>query len=199
MKTIFGTLTLLILNLNVAAQDKWHPFTNIPDFGYVFELSGQLNNVAEVSSGLMGLRAGLTFNTNYATGVSFKWSLTKIEPPAEVDKDVFLNIAFTSAYLEYTFTPSNKIHVTLPIDIGVGDVNMEPTGGGQNALLFPYGESYFFYTEPGIMTELNLAERLRLNLGLTYVWVPKLDYRAANADNVSGLCPKIGIKYGRFH
>lgn len=190
---------MFFLCFGSSAQDKWYPFSNIPNFGHVFELSGQLNNAAEVSSGIMGLRAGLTFNTNSATGVSFKWSLTKIEPPEEVDKDVFLNIAFTSAYFEYTFTPNKKIHVTVPIDVGVGDVNMEPKGGGQNAILFPYGESYFFYTEPGIMTELNLAERLRLNLGITYVWVPKLDYREVNAENLSGLCPKIGIKYGRFH
>jgi hypothetical protein len=190
---------VLVLTICSSAQEKWHPFSNIPDFGHAFELCWQLNEVAEVSSGLLGLRAGLTYNTHFATGVSFKWSLNEIEPPTEIDKDVFMNIAFTSAYFEYTFNPSKTFHITIPIDIGAGDVNMEPKGGGQNALLFPYGESYFFYTEPGIMTEINLAERVRLNVGITYVWVPKLEYRAANAENVSGLCPKIGIKYGRFH
>lgn len=183
----------------VFGQKKWTPFSNIPDFGHAFELTGQRANVADVSSALLGLRAGLTYNNNFATGISFKWSLNKIAPEAEIDKDVFLNIAFTSAYFEYTFSPDKMLHITVPIDVGVGDVNMEPYGGGQNSTLFPYGESYFFYTEPGIMSEINISPRFRANLGITYLWVPKLEYRAVNAGNVSGLCPKIGIKYGRFH
>lgn len=199
MKNTLLLFVSIVISNFTFGQKKWTPFSNIPDFGHVFELTGQRAYVADVSSALLGLRAGLTYNTNYATGISFKWSLNQIAPEAEVDKDVFLNIAFTSAYFEYTFSTDKKLHITVPIDIGVGDVNMEPYGGGQNATLFPYGESYFFYTEPGVFSEINISPRFRVNLGVTYIWVPKLEYRAANAENVSGLCPKIGIKYGRFH
>lgn len=197
-KSVFLFISLLLCTF-VFGQKKWAPFSNMPEMGYAFELAVQQANVGEVSSALMGLRGGINFNNHYATGVSFKWSLNQIAPPAEMDKDVFLNIAFSSAYFEYTFSPDKRIHITIPIDVGAGDVNMEPYGGGQNATLFPYGESYFFYTEPGLLTELNISRKIRLNLGMTYIWVPKLEYRAVNAQNVSGFCPKIGIKYGRFY
>ena len=63
---------------------------------------------------------------------------------------------------------------------------------------FPYGEKYFFYIEPGAKIEVAITEKILINIGATYVFVPKLDYRAVTAKNISGPAAIVGIKYGKF-
>ncbi len=190
-------LTAFIINFQSFGRFDKDPSVELPDFGYVFELTDQLMQISGEQANMFGVRAGLTFNTNYAVGVSFKFSTNRIFPEKEIDKNVFLNVALTSAYIEYTLKPTNRLRLTFPLDIGGGDVNMEWKEYRSNDA-FPYGEKYFFYVEPGAKLEFAVTKKILVNLGATYVFVPKLDYRAVSANNISGPSAIVGIKYGKF-
>ncbi|MBT8328019.1 MAG: hypothetical protein KJP21_09880 [Bacteroidia bacterium] len=196
MKYIIIVLSLFVTIQSFGASDK-EPDFELPDFGYVFELTDQLQKISGEQVNMFGIRGGLTFNTNYAVGFSFKFSTNRILPADEIDKNVFLNVALTSAYIEYTLKPSSRVHLTFPLDIGGGDVNME-WKEYRSSDPFPYGEKYFFYVEPGAKLEIAITKKLLINLGATYVFVPKLDYRAVTAKNISGPSAIVGIKYGKF-
>ena len=188
---------LLSICNHVVAKEFPTKRHKLPDFGYVFELTSQVQQITGQTSNLLGVRAGLTFNTHYNVGVSFKFSTNRIFPTYEPNKEVFLNVALTSAYLEYTVAPSKRLNVVLPIDIGGGDVNMEWIKYRSNNT-FPYDEKYFFFVEPGAKLEYSITKNIKVNLGATFLYVPKLSYRAVNEQNISGPTAIIGVKYGKF-
>ena len=196
-----STVLILLLSLvfsNVKAQHKWDPFGDLPDLGWYVKGGVYALNIAQEQAWLGSIKGGVTWHNRNALGVAFKWSLNRIEPAMEVDPNVFLNAALTSAFYEYTFNAKQLVHPALSLDVGVGDVNMEFKNQAISSVLFPYGEAYFFFAQPEAKLEINLHSRWRANLGVSYVWVPSLNYRAVNAKNMSGPSFSFGLKYGRF-
>ncbi len=83
------TLTLMSMFLTCILNAKNPPPIELPNFGYVFELTDQFQTIAGESGNKLGLRGGLTYNQHFAASVSFKWSLTKIYPSTEADPSIF--------------------------------------------------------------------------------------------------------------
>ncbi len=190
-------LALLLTN-QAQSQDKWFPFSNIPPLGFVVQGGVQNLSIDGDQAYLMSVRGGVTYLENYSTGISFKFSTNRINPIGNNDPDVFLNFALTALYVEYTFKPQSRLHITIPIDIGGGDLNYEFKNWQPGQNTFPYSEKYFFFAEPALQLEYNITSKLRCNLGASYVYIPRLQYRSVTHQNTGPLSFGLGIKYGKF-
>lgn len=191
-------LFLILAITSFAQKKKWQPINDIPDLGWFAEAGVSSMFIAEDNALLGRVRGAVTYNNNNAIGVNFSWSLNRLDPPNEVDNEVFLNAALTSAFYEYVLKPYKKLHVSFSADVGAGDVNMEYKNQSTPRALFPYEEKYFFFAQPSVRLELNVLPKIRANVAASYVWVPSLEDRAVNAANFSGPAFSFGIKYGKF-
>jgi hypothetical protein len=198
MRTLISSIVIVFTCLSSVAQHKWDPFGDLPDLGWYAEGGVYSMRIAQELAWLGAAKGAVTWNDHHALGVAFKWSMNKLEPSNEVDPDVFLNVAFTSAFYEYTIKPKRVVHPVFSLDVGAGDMNMEFKEPAISAPLFPYGEQYFFFAQPQAKLEVNVHPRLKAHLAASYVWVSSLQYRALNAQNTSSPSFSIGLKYGRF-
>lgn len=82
-------------------------------------------------------------------------------------------------------------HVTLPLYIGFGEVQMDNENGE-----IDLSESNFFQIEPAALLEVNLHKYVRFNMGAGYRFVGEMDYRNFNQSDISGLTGYVGLKFG---
>ncbi len=84
-------------------------------------------------------------------------------------------------------------HVTLPLYIGFGEVQMDNENGETDL-----SESNFFQIEPAALIEVNLHKYARFNMGAGYRFVGEMDYRNFNQSDILGLTGYVGLKFGLF-
>lgn len=95
--------------------------------------------------------------------------------------------------IEYTLLPKKVFHLTFPLQVGIGEVEMDNNRGSANL-----GEANFFKIEPGALLEVNLHKFVRLNSGITYRYIGDVSYRNLTARDLSGIQLQVSIKIGLF-
>ncbi|MGF1532089.1 MAG: hypothetical protein ACFCUI_00170 [Bernardetiaceae bacterium] len=114
-------------------------------------------------------------------------------PDNELIPGIHLDYVAGGAMVEYTWKPDQLLHLTFPLLIGVGEVEMD--GDGPPVLL---GSSSFMTVEPAALLELNIHKYVRFNAGLSYRWISNMDYRNLDQSDISGFSFQAGIKFGWF-
>lgn len=96
-------------------------------------------------------------------------------------------------YVEYTILAKKLMHLTLPIYLGYGEVQMDNEMGELDL-----GEVNFTTLEPNLLLELNLHKYAKFNIGGGYRWVSEMNYRNFNQNDISGITASVGFKFGIF-
>lgn len=145
------------------------------------------------STSLFHLRAGLGFKDKIAVGGYFNTSLNNINPQSEVLTNVYMDYWSAGGYVEYTLLSDRIVHLTIPVFIGTGEVQMDNEAGDAGL-----GEANFLVIEPAALLEVNLTKHVRFNLGAGYRFVGDMTYRNFDQAAISGLAGYAGLRIGLF-
>lgn len=184
-----------------SAQNKSEPQTlfqkgepiNTEDLGVFVAPSIGFTQMDNASAMLFNLRAGMSIKDQIAFGAYFSTSLNKIQPQSETVSNVYMDYWTAGGFAEYTWNASKLVHMTFPLYVGYGEVQMDNEIGEAGL-----GEANFFQVEPSALIEINLHRRVSLNAGAGYRIVGNMNYRNFNQSDLSGLTGYLGLKFNLF-
>ncbi|TRX61229.1 hypothetical protein FNH22_04015 [Fulvivirga sp. M361] len=158
---------------------------------------------------LAGFRGGWIINRSLAIGVEGHG----VVPTAEFDnvrpdRNGILLGGYGGMFLEPIFFSNELIHVTFPISGGAGwlgfhddweeDDSNNQNPGQQDSPEEIIEDDVFWYVEPGIAAELNVARHFRIALGVSKRFTQDLDLEFSDADDFENLNYFMTLKFGRF-
>ncbi|UJP66576.1 hypothetical protein [Mongoliitalea daihaiensis] len=172
--------TLFEKNPSIAKEDIG--FILVPTIGFT-QMDGS-------NAAIFNLRGGISYQENFSFGAYFNTSINQIRPQSETLTNVYMDYWTVGGFGEYTWKPSKLVHLTFPLFVGFGEVQMDNEAGDAGL-----GEANFFQIEPTALLELNLHKHVRFNLGAGYRIVSNMEYRNFNQSDISGLIGQIGLKF----
>ena len=176
-KTLFGSET------PIGTQDVG--FFIAPTYGFT-QMDGS-------GASLFNLRGGINLKDRFSLGAYLSTSLNEIRPQSETVQNVYLDYWSVGGFAEYTLLSKKAFHVTFPLYVGFGEVQMDNENGDPGL-----GEANFLQIEPSALLELNLHKYVRLNVGAGYRFVDQMAYRNFNQADISGPTGYVGLKFGLF-
>jgi hypothetical protein len=188
---------LLIIGNSVMAQEKGEAETlfgngasiSTKDLGFFIAPTYGITSMDGSSVSLFNLRGGLNIKDKISFGAYLSTSLNEINPESETVQGIYMDYWSVGGFAEYTLLSNNVFHVTFPLFIGYGEVQMDNEVGDAGL-----GEENFFQIEPSALLEVNLHKYVRLNLGAGYRLVGQMEYRNFNQSDISGLTGYVGVK-----
>ncbi|MGY6521394.1 MAG: hypothetical protein ACXIUD_06675 [Mongoliitalea sp.] len=142
------------------------------------------------NASIFNLRGGISIKENVSFGAYFNTSLNQIRPQSETVTSIYMDYWTVGGFTEYTWKPSKLVHMTFPIFVGYGEVQMDNEAGDAGL-----GEANFFQIEPTALLEINLHKHVRFNVGAGYRIVSNMEYRNFNQSDISGLVGQVGLKF----
>jgi hypothetical protein len=199
-RILFGMILLVIGHWGGAQTSGQHLFSGSVKPGFYVSPSLQYGPVAGAGAAFATAQGGLVFNKRWAMGGMYSFSVNEFTPSVEVLRDTYLDLWMGAFFLEYTWRPDRLVHLTFPLYVGGGELELDWKESSPFYSQDPdFGEDYFFFIQPGAMLELNLASFMRLYGGAVYRWAPGgVDYRGLDAADISGLAGVLGLKFGLF-
>jgi hypothetical protein len=203
MKKVFflSLLACLLLGERAYAQESNETKTllgdrapvNTENLGFFVAPTFGITSMDGSSASLFNLRGGLSIQDKISVGAYFSTSLNEINPESETVQDVYMDYWTVGGFAEYTLLAKKVVHLTFPLFIGYGEVQMDNEVGDAGL-----GEANFFQIEPAALVEVNLHKNVRFNLGAGYRLVGQMDYRNFNQSQISGVTGYAGVKFGLF-
>lgn len=169
-----------------------NPFTK-EKVGFMVAPSYGLTSMDQSTASLLNLRGGINFSDKITIGGFFTTSLNQIQPSSEAIPNIYMDYWSVGGLFEYTLFAKKVVHLTLPLYVGYGEVQMDNETG-----ITGLGEENFFTLEPTALLEVNLHKFVRLNLGAGYRILGNMNYRNFNQSDISGLIGYLGLKFGWF-
>lgn len=166
---------------------------NTKNLGFFVVPSFGLTQMDGSTAALFNLRGGINLKDKYSFGVYFNTSVNEIKPQSETLPLIYMDYWSVGGFAEYTLLSKKIFHLTLPLYVGYGEVQMDNEIGDPGL-----GEANFFQIEPSALLEVNLHKYVRLNLGAGYRFVGQMDYRNFNQSDISGFTGYLGLKIGLF-
>lgn len=161
--------------------------------GFMIAPSYGFTRMDEVGVSLAGVRGGLVLGDRFTAGGFFHLSVNDFVPVSEIEPNLYMDYRAGGGLLEYTLFSDRLFHLTIPLLIGVGEVEMDSESGSPGL-----GESNFFLLEPAALLEVNLHKNVRLNLGAAYRFIGDMTYRNLDQRDLAGLTGQVGLKFGMF-
>jgi hypothetical protein len=191
----------LLLNSNVMAQSDTEAQTLFkrdgaggpPALGYFVAPMYGITSMDGSTASLFHLRGGLNIRDKISLGGYFSTSLNEINPQTETLPNVYMDYWSLGGFVEYTLMAKKVFHLTFPVFLGFGEVQMDNELGEAGL-----GEANFLQVEPSALLEVNLHEHLRFNLGAGYRLVGQMEYRNFDQSAISGATAYLGLKFGLF-
>jgi hypothetical protein len=142
---------------------------------------------------LAQFRSGLSIKKNFSLGAFYQQSVNNVIPQSETLQNVYLDYRVTGGFIELTAFSDNLLHLSFPILLGYGEVEMDSEF--QSPRL---GEANFVQVEPSALLELNLQKYVRVYAGAGYRWLSNLNYRNFDQSALTGWHVQAGLKLGLF-
>jgi hypothetical protein len=145
------------------------------------------------TASLFNLRGGVNYKDKFSFGAYFNTSLNQIRPQSETIQNIYMDFWTVGGFAEYTLFSKKVAHLTFPLYVGYGEVQMDDEDGDVEL-----GEANFFQIEPSALLEVNLHKYVRFNIGAGYRFVSQMNYRNFDQSDISGLTGYVGLKFGLF-
>lgn len=203
-KNILVLLAIISMQFSLLAQNENDPKTLFDDMksvkiGFAISPYYQFTQMDKVGVSIIGLRGGIVFNDKISAGGFYSLSINEFVPKSETDTRVYMDYRAGGGFVEYTFWSNKLAHLTIPLYIGVGHVEMDwKDGYSDNGEYPPYGDKTFFLIEPSACLEINIHKFIRLNAGIGYRIVGNMTYRNFDQSALMGFTGNIGLKMGLF-
>ncbi|MEM9672671.1 MAG: hypothetical protein AAF992_08745 [Bacteroidota bacterium] len=196
-------LALVCTSVIGYAQDETEPKTlfnnpvSLSELGFYINPIYQIGNLDEATAHIMGVRGGVMLSPNLTVGGAYHWTLNNISPQSEVVDNLYMDMRLGGAFVEYTLWSNRVLHLTFPLMVGMGEVEMD-WETDIDTDTNPYGEENFFFIEPSAQLEVNIMRNVRLHTGVAYRIVGNMDYRRMDQADINGLTGVVGLKFGVF-
>lgn len=191
---------LCLISISLSAQEDQPKSTifgessvNIEDLGFFIAPQFGITSLDEDPASLFHLRGGITLKDRFSLGAFFNTSLNEVFPESETVQNIYLDYWAVGGFFEYTLLANRAIHVSMPLMIGHGEVQMDDEMGNNS-----FGEANFLQIEPAVLLELNLHQNLRFNIGAGYRIVNSMSYRNFDQSDISGFTGYAGLKLDIF-
>ena len=199
--TAIAFACLTMFQINSFAQDTNEAKTlfgsgnpiNTKHLGFFVAPSYGITQMDGSSASLFNLRGGLNIKDKFSFGAYFNTSLNQIRPQSETIQNIYMDFWTIGGFAEYTLFSKKVAHLTFPLYVGYGEVQMDNENGDAGL-----GEANFFQIEPSALLEVNLHKYVRFNLGAGYRIVGQMNYRNFDQSDISGLTGYVGLKFGLF-
>jgi hypothetical protein len=170
-----------------------------PHIGYFLTPSCQFGNIAGSTAVIPGVGAGVVFNNKISLDVKYKFIATENTPAGEADNRFYLDGQWFGIRCEYIIKPENAVHLSFPIEVGLGEIELDLKDSFENQqVIIPSGEAWFANLEPGVALEINLLKYLKLNLTAGYRFVSGVTFRNMSEKDLKGFTYSAALKIGLF-
>jgi hypothetical protein len=182
--------------------------------GYFIDLNAAYTVFNSKSVFLPGLSAGIILNHHWTIGLTGNflgnpWNLyyddIYFDTLSFSMHDAKLTGGFGGGLFEYTLLPNSAVHVSFPLVIGVGYLQYTSDDYYDWDINHNYfwnsnmlANSWFFYVEPGVRAEFNMAKKLRLGIGVSYRYSPKVDLPNTPTTLVNQFTARLNLRFGKF-
>jgi hypothetical protein len=163
------------------------------DVGFFVAPSLGITQMDASNALLFNIRGGIDLKDKLTFGAYYSVSMNQIKPRSEIVPNVYMDYWSVGGFGEYTLLSKKLVHVTFPIYMGFGEVQMDSEIDDVEL-----GEANFFQIEPSAMLEVNLHKYVRFSLGAGYRIVNEMQYRNLNQSDLSGFTGYMGLKFGLF-
>ena len=167
--------------------------SNTADLGFNIAPALGFTSMDGSSTSLFHLRGGVSYKDKLSVGGYFNTALNEIRPQSEVLTNVYMDYWSVGGYVEYTLLADKLVHLTFPVMVGFGEVEMDNEAG-----VAGLGESNFLVVEPAALLEINLSKYLRFNAGAGYRLVSDMAYRNFTDADIRGITGYVGLRFGLF-
>jgi hypothetical protein len=166
--------------------------------GYYVSPYVQAGNFAGATTVYPGLGIGVIMNNKISVDVRYKFSVTENTPVGD-DTKLYLHSQFGGVRCEYSIKPKNAIHLNFPIEIGIGEMEMDLKDSFENQpVAIPQEDAWFANIEPGVGVEINLLKYLKINFTGSYRFVSDVSFRNLTGKDLMGFNCSAGFKIGLF-
>ena len=196
MKQCIIALAALAITTTVTAQESNTPETlfggfKVDNIGLMAEGYYGFTQVSGSDAHLLGARAGALFNNPFTLGGYFQQTVNQTFRPTELlPADQYMDFWTAGGFVEYTVAANKLVHLTVPVMIGVGELQADNDAGDLGS-----PEATFLVIEPAVLLEVNLMKNMRFNLGTGYRITSDFDYLGVNQNDMAGLRFHGGLKF----
>lgn len=196
MRQFILATALALVGVSAQAQNSDAPETlfggfKVDNIGVMAEGFYGFSQISGSDAHILGARAGAVFNNQFTLGGYFQQSVNQTFRPTELlPADQYMDLWSAGGFVEYTLAANKLVHLTLPVMIGVGEVQADNDAGDLNN-----AEATFLLIEPAVLLEVNLMKNLRFNLGTAYRFTSDFDYLGVDQNDLAGLRFHGGIKF----
>jgi hypothetical protein len=195
-------ILLFAVAFNLQAQTVEEPKTIFGNkkmhFGYFVNPSFQLGKIAGPTAVMPGIGAGVILNNKISLGLTYKYILTENTPDKETDNRLYLDQKYMGIKGEYSVLPNKVFHLNFPLEVGVGETEMDVKDSYENSRNTLTNDAWFAYLEPGVALEVNVWRYIKVNVTGSYRFISDVTFRNLSEKDFSGLNFSTGLKIGIF-
>lgn len=207
LATVFAATTIV-------AQDTQEPIrTLVPNTctahkGGYFSVGAGYTQVLNTGGLLVGGQGGWMLGHRVAIGGGGYGLMSRIhaerfdehlEANGVVARPSTLHFGYGGAFAEVLLNHRAPVHVSLPLLIGYGGCNINsPIGEDDPQADVGLLSQGFFVVQPGVHAELNVAEHVRVDVGMDYRYTSDIHLTALPTDALRGFNWMVRLKVGSF-
>ena len=196
MRQFILATALALVGVSAQAQNSDAPETlfggfKVDNIGVMAEGFYGFSQISGSDAHILGARAGAVFNNQFTLGGYFQQSVNQNFRPTELlPADQYMDFWSAGGFVEYTVAANKLVHLSIPVMIGVGEVQADNDAGDLGS-----PEASFLLIEPAVLMEVNLMKNLRFNLGTAYRFTSDFDYLGVDQSDLAGLRFHGGLKF----
>lgn len=204
MKTIILTIGIIIgIASLVFAQDELSDFDKKDQMHTLFSFDSEITGYGTLDTKFtvlndkdaifVGAHGGVIFNSYFYFGLGAYGLVTTNQFPASLpDESYDTHMGYTGMMMGFNIMPKKLIHFTVPLFIGVGNLELE-----QNDVFVE--NSAFLLFEPGLQLEVNIVHFMKIGMGAGYRFVHGTNLRNdITDDDLSYWSGNFSIVLGKF-
>jgi len=196
MKILLAIVLFVFCAFNLCGQSRTmrHLFNDKPkNLSLFINPTYQFTQIVQQNCYVPGVRAGLIINKKIAVGGVYNFTLGHILLPV-TNGGGKLGMKSAGVLFEYTIWPLRKVHLTIPVSTGIGQLKITESLNGITS-----GTPNFFFAEPGLMMEINSWKYTKVGLGVSYRYTTNVSYNSLTTSDLNGLSFVASIKFGNFN
>ena len=196
MKILLAVIPMFFCVLQLCGQTKTmnHLFKDKPkNISLFINPTCQYSQIAQQYCVIPGIRAGVIINKKIIIGGLFNTTTGDITLP-DAKGGGKLQMKWGGIHFEYTIWPLHKVHLTIPLSAGIGQLTIN-----ESTTVPAAGNPNFYFVEPGLMIEFNIWDYAKFGLGGSYRNAENVSYNSLNTSDVSGFAAVASVKFGKFN
>jgi len=196
MKILLAIVFFVSCGFDLSGQSRTmrHLFNDKPkNLSLFINPTYQYTQIEQQNCNIPGVRAGVIINKKVALGGFYEFTIKDILIPVTKGGGK-LGMKSMGALFEYTIWPLRKVHLTIPVSTGIGQLKITESLSGITT-----GSPDFFFAQPGLMMEINSWKYTKVGFGVSYRYTANVSYNSLTTVDLNGLSLMASIKFGNFN